>query len=512
MSDSIFITSQVALVVARILLAAVFVLAGVAKLADRTGFRQTLVAFGLPPRLTAPLGILTPLAELTLALAVLGVSSAHWGAVGALALLTVFTAAISVTLSRGKAPACRCFGQLAAAPVGPRTLMRNGALIATAAFIGFNPAGPGPSLVMWFGGLTSTQRVASLGGVLGFALLAVEAALLLQILKQQGRILLRLDKCEIRPFVRESRTAGNEITMVGLPIGSLAPGFSLPGLRGETVTLEELVAGGRPVLLLFTNPHCGPCQALLPEIGRWQREHVSKLSIAVVSEGTPAENRAKTAGHGVDRVLLQRQREVADTYQAWGTPAAVLLGPDGTIDSPTVQGADAIRALVARSLGTAPDPAAIRVVAANGLNGNGQVAPLLRVGDPAPAVSLRNINGETISLNSPRRRETLVLFWNPACGFCQRMLNDLREWDANPPGETPGLVVVSTGNVEEGRAMGLRSPVLIDLAHEAAGAFGATGTPMAVLLGPDGRILSEIAAGAQAVFALANAEPANVHS
>ena len=48
--------------------------------------------------------------------------------------------------------------------------------------------------------------------------------------------------------------------------------------------------------------------------------------------------------------------------QAWGTPAAVLIGPDGAIWSAVAQGADAIRALVeqaAREPGrllTAEDP------------------------------------------------------------------------------------------------------------------------------------------------------------
>ncbi|MGI9072325.1 MAG: TlpA family protein disulfide reductase [Bryobacteraceae bacterium] len=51
--------------------------------------------------------------------------------------------------------------------------------------------------------------------------------------------------------------------------------------------------------------------------------------------------------------------------------------------------------------------------------------------------------------------------------------------------------------------MNLSSPVLLDQNFQAGSAFGATGTPMAVLLDADGQIASEIAAGAQATFALA---------
>ena len=55
---------EVALLVARLLLAGVFLVAGVAKLANRAGSRQAIVDFGLPARLATPLGIVLPLAEL----------------------------------------------------------------------------------------------------------------------------------------------------------------------------------------------------------------------------------------------------------------------------------------------------------------------------------------------------------------------------------------------------------------------------------------------------------------
>jgi len=52
--------------------------------------------------------------------------------------------------------------------------------------------------------------------------------------------------------------------------------------------------------------------------------------------------------------------------------------------------------------------------------------------------------------------------------------------------------------------MGLSSVVVLDAESQAAHAFAARGTPMAVLLDGDGRVASHVAAGAPAVFALAN--------
>ena len=52
--------------------------------------------------------------------------------------------------------------------------------------------------------------------------------------------------------------------------------------------------------------------------------------------------------------------------------------------------------------------------------------------------------------------------------------------------------------------MGLRSPVLLDQdGMRVGGLFGASGTPMALLVDAEGKIASELAAGAPAVLALA---------
>src|SRR5581483_8835021 len=102
----------------------------------------------------------------------------------------------------------------------------------------------------------------------------------------------------------------------GLPIGSVAPGFALTGLFGETLTLDALRAPGKPVLLGFVDPGCGPCTALLPDLARWQKELAGTVTLALLSRGTPEENRAKIGSLGLTQMLLQQEREVAEAYQA----------------------------------------------------------------------------------------------------------------------------------------------------------------------------------------------------
>jgi peroxiredoxin/uncharacterized membrane protein YphA (DoxX/SURF4 family) len=476
---------------ARLLLAAVFLVAGVAKLVDRAGARKAAADFGLPDRLATPVAFVLPLAELAVAAALIPTATAWWGAVGALLLLLLFAAGIAANLARGRKPDCHCFGQLHSAPAGRPTLARNVALAGVAGLVVWQgPDEAGPSAVAWLGDLTTGELI----GLVAAALLAMAVAglagLVLNLMHQNGRLLLRIEALETS--VGGAREAGAEAAVQepGLPVGTPAPPFSLPGLHGEILTLDFLRAAEKPVLLLFSDPGCAPCDALLPEVGRWQREHQETLTTALISRGDPEANRAKAGEHGVKNVLVEEAREVSAAYGEVGTPSAVVIHPDGTIGSPLAGGADAIRALVSRTVGTAT------VLSA-------PLAPA--VGGPAPPIALRDLSGQVADLIEMRGRRALVLFWDPRCGFCQGMLDDLKAWEANRPDAAPEPLVVSTGSEEENRAMGLRSRVLLDEGFRTGGAYGVRGTPSAVLVDEDGRIASEVAAGAAAVLSLVNA-------
>src|SRR3954454_8139224 len=118
---------DVAVLVARLLLAGVFIVAGVGKLADLSGFRATLRGFGVGTRPARIGAVGLPIAELATAVALLAQPSATWGAVAALLLLIAFTGGIVNALVRGNAPDCGCFGALQSAPVSRRQVVRNAA-------------------------------------------------------------------------------------------------------------------------------------------------------------------------------------------------------------------------------------------------------------------------------------------------------------------------------------------------------------------------------------------------
>jgi peroxiredoxin len=442
-----------------------------------------------------------------------------------LALLSVFVVGISINLARGRTPDCHCFGQLHSAPVGWNTLARNGVLAAVAGFVlwGGYEGGAGPGTLSWLGALSTAQLLGLLGGVVVLALLAGQWWFLIHLLGQNGRLLVRLEAVEASLATDGSVVPSQNGSTVhqeaeGLPVGSEAPQFSLTGLYGETLTLEAMRSSGKTVMMLFTDPGCGPCNALLPEVGRWQEEHAEKLTLALVSRGAVEDNKTKAQEHGLSNVLLQKDWEVSESYEVSGTPSAVLISPDGNIASPVAGGAEGIRGLLAYAVGERaqlpmrpPQP-----------QGEGQPCPncgkvhaaaptvpaAQRVGEAAPEVKLPNLEGNTVELSDFRGEETLVLFWNPGCGFCQQMLPEIKQWEENRPEGAPTLLFVSAGTEEANRELKLSSRVVLDQQFAAGRAFGASGTPSAVLVDAEGRIASEVAVGAPAVLGLAGASRA----
>jgi peroxiredoxin len=504
------------LLVVRLLLSLVFLAAGVAKLADRARTRQAVADFGVPSSIATPIATLLPIAELGIGLALIPASSAWWGAVGACGLLGAFIVGIGINLARGRTPDCRCFGQVHSAPIGWQTLVRN-ALLAGAGSLIVVQGRADPQLSV--GDLLqdlSAQEVALLvAGVVLVGAVILGGTLLFGLLRQNGRLLLRIEALEqrlsegadIRPDVQAEEPSA------GLPVGSKSPGFTLSGIRGETLTLDFFTASQKPTLLVFARPGCAPCEALVPELERWQEEHSLDMSVVVISEGTPEINREKFGRHRLPFVLVQRGREVAQGFHADGTPSAVVIRPDGTVGSHLAEGSDQIRRLIQQTIGAAhaptrqPLPVVPGLPAGNG-GGNGAApAPAgVAVGQAAPSITLADVHGRQVDIANVRGKKTLLLFWNPGCGFCQQMLDDLKAWEANRDKTAPRLVVVSTGSVEANKALGLKSPVLLDQNFTVAPAFGANGTPMAVLLDERGRVASRLAVGGPEVLALARGE------
>jgi thiol-disulfide isomerase/thioredoxin len=202
-------------------------------------------------------------------------------------------------------------------------------------------SGPGPAIDEWVGARAPAELVAV---VLGAAALALLVAYF-YLWRERGRLRAELT------------TRSRQPPALGLPVGALAPDFSARDLDGDIFTLNELRSRGRPVALVFGVPGCGPCSAIAPELPRWQEALASSLTIGLVGIGTYLryEETAARTGSSLREVYL-RDGELAQeldelnallaTYQVRATPSAVIVTPEGTIASVTVDGRPAIEALI----------------------------------------------------------------------------------------------------------------------------------------------------------------------
>jgi uncharacterized membrane protein YphA (DoxX/SURF4 family)/peroxiredoxin len=316
------------LVIARLFLAAVFIVAGVAKLADRSGTRQALTDFAVPRGLAGPLLFLLPAAEFATALALVFPTTARWGAAGSLVLLALFVVAVTRVLRRGEAPDCHCFGQLHSKPASWTTVARNLVLVLPAAYVTL--AGPGPSLTSWVASTDQTDTW-----------LIVTASL--AILATTTSVLLRLENRRLRSSDGRAATAPRQI-------GALAPQFSLPSAAGRVVNLQDLLADDRACILTFVSPGCGPCAALLPELARWHDTVTERLALTLIAPVEAMQAEALAREHALNDVLIDQQSAVMQAYGVTATPSAVLVASDGTVRSAPVAGRIAIESLIRLAL------------------------------------------------------------------------------------------------------------------------------------------------------------------
>jgi uncharacterized membrane protein YphA (DoxX/SURF4 family)/peroxiredoxin len=317
------------IVLLRIALSAVFGIAGVAKLLDQRGTRDAVKNFGAPESLAPALSVVLPIAELAIAAGLLFDRTTRTSAMAALLVLGLFVVAISVNLARGQTHDCHCFGQLYSRPLGWPTLARNLIFAFAAGFVLWQErVESGSSIFRTLAQLSPSQWLWLIGA------LVVVIATLIYLQRRQKRL-----------------SVETSTTVRGLPLDSVAPPFELAAYEGGRRSLAELLGYGKPLLLIFTNPNCGPCVVLFEEVKEWQRAHSEQLTIALISFGTIKENFVNVARNRLGHVLLQQEREVAEKYGASVTPTAVVVNSNGRIASPVAAGADEIRKLLATVLG-----------------------------------------------------------------------------------------------------------------------------------------------------------------
>lgn len=291
--------------VSKLVLALVFVVAAVAKLAQPTSFRRTLPLYGVPGRLAGVVAIAVPVAELAVAFALVSAELTRWGAIAAVVLLAVFTGATALARVRGVQAECECFGPLDPLSTGARPYIRNTALAAIAALAAATESG-------------TAVTEASVPVVAGFALLALALGTWIAFSPR-------------RRGERPTRRAA---------VGTAAPTSVFRAVTGETIHLRA--SDGMPTLLLFWNPSCPPCQYMLPRLKAWEDNRPrGSPRLVIASSGSEDDNRATGLA---SPIVLEGSYEARDAFAIPGSPAAVLIDSEGRVASDAILGAPAILA------------------------------------------------------------------------------------------------------------------------------------------------------------------------
>jgi peroxiredoxin len=318
-----------------------------------------------------------------------------------------------------------------------------------------------------------------------------------QIVRQQGRILLRLDELEAR---HAAGTAASQVPEFS--VGAAFPGFTLPDLDGNMISLASY--RGKQALLIHWNPGCGFCEAIAPELARLEQDLLqNNIRLLFIAGADAKSNRALMRKCGLRApVLLLDKGETPRPFQYTGTPVAYLLDAEGRVAQPFAEGADAVPALARNLIPHTRHLSGEKALAESRIVRDG-----LKAGARAPDFSLKNIHGGLVSLDDYRGRRVLLVFTDPHCGPCDTIAAELAQLHRAHGHDGMAFVMVGRGDVEENRRkakrFGIEFPVLLQDQWKLSKQYGIFATPVAFLVGEHGVILENVAVGADAIRALA---------
>lgn len=278
------------LLVARVLLAIVFLASGITKLFDLPGSAQSLGTFGVPPPWRRPSAFLLVAFELALAIGLLIDGIARAAGLAAFLLPALFTTAVVRVLRQGERPTSHCFGTLASHRVSPWTIARNGVFMVLAGVAALFGAG------------------ASLPAI--FALPAWNAASL--------ALVIALAKGGDAASASGAHPAMHE---------GAAPSSDLITSRETSVEKEGSQSS---LALIFIDPDCPSCVRLLPDISRWQRRQQG-VAIVIITVGSPIGPSALAERLAIPRPVSDPDLQLFRAFALDLTPSAVLMQRDGRL-------------------------------------------------------------------------------------------------------------------------------------------------------------------------------------
>jgi uncharacterized membrane protein YphA (DoxX/SURF4 family) len=308
-----------AFVVAHLLVAAVLLTSGLAKVLRPGDPDAAFEALGVPAALRRPAVVRAhPWVEILLGVAVLVLPypADVVATVLALGLFTAYLVLVWRAVARGEEASCQCFGSLGADRITPRTVVRNAVLVVVAAVAVADAWGEG-SVPRRLGALDADDW----WWIAAAAVTGLVAALV------------------VAPSPEPEAEPQPELDYLRLPI----PDVPVTHPDGTTESLRDL-ARGRAQLLFFLSPGCGPCVTVTGRLESYAAR-LPELDVRVVS-GLTREFVAEHAPQWQPYLLLEEKNAVSEVFGVTGRPMAVLLGGDGLLAGGPVRGPDEIASFV----------------------------------------------------------------------------------------------------------------------------------------------------------------------
>jgi len=384
------------------------------------------------------------------------------------------------------------------------------------------------------------------------------------LVKQQGRILLRLDELEQTAKGPEPVTEkATEPEPEGLEAGSEFPQFEFSNLSGDTVSRADF--HGKRVLLVHWNFQCGFCDLIAPELAALLPSlEQANVALVLLAYGDVPANQKGAAEHKLNcPILLMNDAPPPEPFARRGTPVAYLLDEQGRTDAPFASGADQVLSLAqaivdehaARSQSEAlqskaPAPAGQKAtrhrvklpgflvrrevglgdvvkgvtssigikpcvgcerraaVLNRWLSFSGGMAEELKAGMNAPLFELPDLTGRMVSLKSYRGRRVLLVFTDPQCGPCDELAPHLVQLHQQHANNGLSLIMVGRGDADENRRKAEQHrfpfPMVIQSKWKVSQQYGTFATPVAFLVGEDGVLAQDAAVGTDPILTLAH--------
>src|SRR5262245_20896505 len=351
------------------------------------------------------------------------------------------------------------------------------------------------------------MTVLIVAAIFPWLLIAIGAWLGYRLVRQNGRILLRLEAIEKR---LPHQPAEDRRKPAGLPIGVPAPDFELPDLAGIPSKLSQF--RGQDVLLIFFSPKCGFCTRLAPDLAALAAGGGGRAIPIVVTNGDADENRKLVEQFGIRcLVLIQDEMKVAARFGVHGTPMGYRIDAEGRIASELAVGAEPLLKLADQKAPSQPAPSANGIghvekgkphpsLARSRLNRSG-----LKSGAVAPEFRLPLVGGGELALADLRGRRVLLVFSDPNCGPCDELAPRLHELHVSRPDLQ--VLVISRRNAEATRAkaeaLGLTFPIAMQQRWEVSLWYGMFATPIGYLIDEQGVVAKDVAVGVEPILALA---------